>query len=191
MIAFFATFDSPDLRFMPALSPVWSMYTKFLMAMAITFQMPTVVFFLARMRLVTARFLLKHLKYAILIIFIVAALVTPGGDPGTQAVFAAPMLLLYLFSIAIAWIVAPRHLCGFRLSCRLMRPGLLVTHASASTTHMRLSVGHGCHHRCTTQARPWRPDERVGLYDCTGLTRCGHQSLIPPTDRHVAAGSCR
>ena len=108
MIAFFATFNSPDLHFMPALSPVWSMYTKFLIAMAITFQMPTVVFFLARMKLVTARFLLKHLKYAILIIFIVAALVTPGGDPGTQAVFAAPMLVLYLFSIAIAWIVAPR-----------------------------------------------------------------------------------
>ena len=108
MIAFFATFNSPDLHFMPALTPVWSMYTKFLIAMAITFQMPTVVFFLARMKLVTARFLLKHLKYAILIIFIIAALVTPGGDPGTQAVFAAPMLVLYLFSIAIAWIVAPR-----------------------------------------------------------------------------------
>jgi sec-independent protein translocase protein TatC len=77
--------------------------------MAITFQMPTIVFFLARMRLVTSRFLLKHLKYAILIIFIVAAVVTPGGDPGTQAVFAAPMLVLYVFSIVIAWIVAPRE----------------------------------------------------------------------------------
>ena len=108
MIAFFGTFDSPDLRFLPALSPVWSMYTKFLLAMGITFQMPTVVFFLARMKLVTARFLAKHLKYAILIIFILAALVTPGGDPGTQAVFAAPMLLLYLLSILIAWIVNPR-----------------------------------------------------------------------------------
>jgi sec-independent protein translocase protein TatC len=109
MIAFFGTFDSPELRFMPALSPVWSMYVKFLVAMAITFQMPTVVFFLARMRLVTSRFLLKHLKYAILIIFVVAALVTPGGDPGTQAVFAAPMLVLYVFSIVIAWVVAPKR----------------------------------------------------------------------------------
>jgi sec-independent protein translocase protein TatC len=107
MISFFSTFDSPELRFLPALSPVWSMYTKFLIAMALTFQLPTVVYFLARMRLVTARFLLKHLKYAVLIIFILAAVVTPGGDPGTQAVFAAPMLVLYLLSIVIAWLVAP------------------------------------------------------------------------------------
>jgi sec-independent protein translocase protein TatC len=107
MISFFSTFDSPQLRFLPALSPVWSMYTKFLIAMALTFQMPTVVYFLARMRLVTARFLVRHLKYAVLIIFILAAVVTPGGDPGTQAVFAAPMLVLYLLSILIAWLVAP------------------------------------------------------------------------------------
>jgi sec-independent protein translocase protein TatC len=109
MIAFFATFDSPDLRFMPALSPVWSMYMKFLVAMAITFQMPTVVFFLARMKLVTARFLLKHFKYAVLIIFVLAAVVTPSPDPGTQAIFAAPMLALYTLSIAIAWLVNPRN----------------------------------------------------------------------------------
>jgi sec-independent protein translocase protein TatC len=108
MIAFFGTFDSAQLQFMPALTPVWSMYTKFLIAMALTFQMPTVVFFLAKMQLVSARFLAKHLKYAVLIIFILAAVVTPGGDPGTQAVFAAPMLGLYVLSIAIAWIVGPK-----------------------------------------------------------------------------------
>jgi len=108
MIAFFGTFDSPDLQFMPALTPVWSMYTKFLIAMALTFQMPTVVYFLARMQLVSARFLVKHFKYAVLIMVILAAVVTPGGDPGTQMVFAAPMIGLYLLSIAIAWIVGPK-----------------------------------------------------------------------------------
>jgi sec-independent protein translocase protein TatC len=107
MIRFFGTFDSPELRFMPALTPVWSMYVKFLLAMAVTFQLPTVVFFLARMGMVSARFLLKHFKYAVLIIFILAAVLTPSADPGTQAVFAAPMILLYLVSIGIAWIVAP------------------------------------------------------------------------------------
>jgi sec-independent protein translocase protein TatC len=108
MIGFFGTFSSPELQFLPALTPVWSMYTKFLVAMALTFQMPTIVYFLARMQLVTARFLAKHLKYAVLIIFVVAAVVTPGGDPGTQAVFAAPMLGLYLISIGIAWVVGPK-----------------------------------------------------------------------------------
>jgi sec-independent protein translocase protein TatC len=107
MIRFFGTFSSPELRFMPQLTPVWSMYTKFLIAMAITFQMPTIVFFLARMQMITARFLAKQFKYAVLVIFILAALVTPGGDPGTQVVFAAPMLVLYTLSIGIAWLVGP------------------------------------------------------------------------------------
>jgi sec-independent protein translocase protein TatC len=84
------------------------MYTNFLIAMGITFQLPTVVYFLARMNLVNARFLARHFKYALLIIFIIAAVVTPTGDPGTQTVFAAPMVGLYLLSIAIAWIVGPK-----------------------------------------------------------------------------------
>jgi sec-independent protein translocase protein TatC len=108
MMAFFGTFSTPDLQFLPALTAVWTMYTKFLIAMAVTFQMPTIVYFLARMQLVTARFLAKHLKYAVLIIFIVAAVITPSGDPGTQTVFAAPMVGLYLLSIGIAWLVGPK-----------------------------------------------------------------------------------
>ena len=72
------------------------------------FQMPTVVFFLAKMKLVTARFLAMNLKYAILIIFIAAADLTPGGDMMGQVVIAAPMLGLYLVSILIAWVVNPR-----------------------------------------------------------------------------------
>ena len=61
------------------------------------------------MKLVTARFLIKHFKYAVLIIFIVAAVITPTGDPGTQTIFALPMIALYILSIGIAWIVNPRN----------------------------------------------------------------------------------
>jgi len=107
MISFFGTFSSAELQFLPALDPVWSLYVKFLLAMAITFQLPTLVYFLARMQMVTARFLLRNFKYAVLIIFILAAVITPGGDPGTQTVFAAPMIGLYLISIVIAWLVGP------------------------------------------------------------------------------------
>jgi sec-independent protein translocase protein TatC len=73
----------------------------------VVFQMPTLVFFLAKMGLVTARWLWDNLKYAILIIFILAAVLTPSGDPWNQTVFAAPMVVLYLLSIGIAWLVAP------------------------------------------------------------------------------------
>jgi sec-independent protein translocase protein TatC len=109
MIAFFGIYNSPDLQFMPRVADAFDLYTKMLLGMALVFQMPTVIFFLARMRLVTARWLAVNIKYAILIIFIVAAILTPGGDPWNQTVFAAPMVVLYLLGIAIAWAVAPRQ----------------------------------------------------------------------------------
>ena len=79
-----------------------------LLGMALVFQMPTAVFFLAKMGLVSARFLWKNIKYAILIIFVLSAVLTPSGDPWNQTVFAAPMVVLYVISIGIAWVVAPR-----------------------------------------------------------------------------------
>jgi sec-independent protein translocase protein TatC len=56
---------------------VWSLYTNFLIAMGITFQLPTLVYFLARMKLVTARFLARQFKYAVLVIFIIAGVPVP------------------------------------------------------------------------------------------------------------------
>src|SRR5262245_25656240 len=107
-MAFFASFNRPELTFLPAVDYVFSLYTKMLIGMAITFQMPTVVFFLARMRVVTAGWLARHTKYAVLLIFIVAAVLTPSSDPFNQTLFAAPMFALYLLSIAVAWLAAPR-----------------------------------------------------------------------------------
>jgi sec-independent protein translocase protein TatC len=108
MIRFFASFNTADLIFMPRLEDVFDLYTKMLIGMGLVFQMPTVVFFLAKMRMVTARFLLRNTKFAVLIIFVVAAVITPSGDMITQAIFAAPMLGLYALSIVIAWIVSPK-----------------------------------------------------------------------------------
>jgi sec-independent protein translocase protein TatC len=112
MMAFFASFNTPDLAFMPKLDDVFGLYSKMLIGMGIVFQMPTVVFFLAKLRLVSAKFLARHLKYAVLIIFIAAAVITPTGDMMTQAIFAAPMLGLYLLSIAVAWVVGPKRIKG-------------------------------------------------------------------------------
>src|SRR5215208_2153316 len=108
MMIFFASFNTPDLAFMPKLDDVFGLYTKMLLGMGIVFQMPAVVYFLARIRLITARFLARHFKYALLIIFVLAAVITPTGDMMTQAIFAAPMLALYLRSIIVAWLVGPK-----------------------------------------------------------------------------------
>jgi sec-independent protein translocase protein TatC len=62
------------------------------------------VLFLARMGVITARFLIKNMKYAILIMFILGAVLSPGTDPVGQVMMAGPMFILYLISIAFAWI---------------------------------------------------------------------------------------
>ena len=108
MMAFFASFNSTELAFMPRLQDVFGLYTRMLLVLGIVFQLPTIVFFLAKMKLVTGRFLLMNLKYAVLIIFVTAAVITPGGDMWGQVIIAVPMLGLYLLGILIAWIVNPR-----------------------------------------------------------------------------------
>jgi sec-independent protein translocase protein TatC len=110
MMAFFGSFNTPELAFMPKLEDVFGLYSKMLIGMGIVFQMPTVVFFLAKLKLITAGFLARHFKYAFLIIFIVAAVITPTGDMMTQTIFAAPMVGLYVLSIAIAWVVGPKRI---------------------------------------------------------------------------------
>jgi sec-independent protein translocase protein TatC len=110
IMIYFASFNTPNLTYMPQLREVFGLYVKMLLGLGVIFQMPTVVFFLAKVKIVSARFLITQFKYAMLIIFIVAAVVTPTGDPMTLLVFAAPMLGLYCLSIGIAWLVGPKSL---------------------------------------------------------------------------------
>ena len=112
VMIYFASFNTPNLVYMPQLSYVFGLYVKMLIGLGLIFEMPTVVFFLAKMRVLTARFLVKQFKLAVLLIFITAAVVTPTGDPMTLMIFAAPMIGLYLVSIAIAFIVGPKRLKG-------------------------------------------------------------------------------
>ena len=108
MMAFFRSFDSPRIRFTPRLEDTFDLYKNLLIGMVAVFQIPTLVFFLAKVRLVTARFLWRQIKYAVLISFIVAAVLTPSADPWNQTMFAAPMIALYVISIGLAWLVGPK-----------------------------------------------------------------------------------
>ena len=101
---FFAGFASDYMEFMPRIQPAFSLYVRLILACGIVFQMPTVIFFLARVGVVTAGFLGRNIKYAILLIFIFAAVLTPTGDPVTLSMMAAPMIALYVLSIGIAWV---------------------------------------------------------------------------------------
>jgi sec-independent protein translocase protein TatC len=91
-------------------------YTKLFLTIVIglglIFEMPILVLFLALMRVITARWMWHNLRYSMLAIFIVAAMVTPSTDILNMCLFAAPMVTLYAISIGVAWLVNPG--CGPR-----------------------------------------------------------------------------
>ena len=106
LFTFFGSYSTDAVVFLPRISPTFSMYTKMLLAFGVIFQMPTMAFFLARMGLLTPRWLIQNFKYAVLVIFILAAVFTASPDPVNQIIMAGPMLALYGLSILIAWMFA-------------------------------------------------------------------------------------
>jgi sec-independent protein translocase protein TatC len=106
---FLASFTTDYMMFMPRIAPVFSLYAMLMVAMGLIFEMPAVILVLARMGLVTAGFLWRQIKYAVLIIFVLAAVITPTGDPMTQSLMAGPMIGLYIVSIGLAWMFGKRR----------------------------------------------------------------------------------
>ncbi|HEY1308393.1 MAG TPA: twin-arginine translocase subunit TatC [Vicinamibacterales bacterium] len=106
---FFLSFSSQDLTFMPRVEPAFGLYVKLMLTFGLIFQMPTIVLFLARMGVITAKFLIKNFKYAILVNFIIGAVLSPGTDPVGQVLLAAPMCLLYVISIGLAWMFGKKR----------------------------------------------------------------------------------
>jgi len=107
-IEFFGRFNSKLTIYTPRLEDTFGLYKSLLLSMVAVFQIPTLVFFLALMGLVTARWLWRNVPYATLIIFIAAAVLTSSPDWWNQSIVAAPMLAMYLVSIVVAWLAAPR-----------------------------------------------------------------------------------
>ena len=82
-----------------------SLLFAFVMGMGASFQTPLIIFFLAKIGIVTPRFLLAKFRYAVVIIFVIAAFITPTPDFYTQTILALPMLLLYLAGVGAAFLV--------------------------------------------------------------------------------------
>jgi sec-independent protein translocase protein TatC len=86
-------------------------YTSFFLAVVVglgaSFELPVVMFFLALFGIVDGKFLLKHFRYAVLIIFVVAAVICPTPDPIGMCLFASPMLVLYFLGVGAAFLVHP------------------------------------------------------------------------------------
>lgn len=90
---------SPEIR----ISEYLSFTARMLLAFGATFEMPVITFFLARLGVVTYTAMLHYTRYAILVIMIVAAMLTPGPDVASQLLMAGPLLVLYALSIGVAY----------------------------------------------------------------------------------------
>jgi sec-independent protein translocase protein TatC len=84
-----------------------SFFLSIILGLGISFEMPILIFFLAMFGIVSPRFLWKNMRYAVLAVFLVAAVICPSPDPWTMCIYAVPMLLLYVVGIGVAWWVHP------------------------------------------------------------------------------------
>jgi len=84
----------------------------FLLAFGIIFQLPVVIVFLTKLGIVTPKWLSANRKYAVLIIFIIAGIITPGPDIFSQFMMALPTLLLYEISILLSKLISPATKTG-------------------------------------------------------------------------------
>ena len=86
-----------------------NLFMTIVLGLGVVFEMPILVFFLALFGIVSPGWMWRNLRYSILVIFIIAAVITPTTDIMNMCIFAAPMIVLYLASIGVAWFVHPKN----------------------------------------------------------------------------------
>jgi sec-independent protein translocase protein TatC len=79
-----------------------------MVGVGVVFELPVLIFVLALFNIVTPQFLWKNFRYAIVVITVIAAIITPTPDGMTMLIFMAPMIVLYLVGIGVAWMVVRR-----------------------------------------------------------------------------------
>ncbi len=82
----------------------FSFALRVLLGIALVFETPTLIFFLSKLGLITSRWMVRNFKYAVLAVFVIAAVITPTPDMITQSIVAVPMLALYGLGILIAFL---------------------------------------------------------------------------------------
>jgi len=97
-----SSFALPGTKSMITIGPFVSLIIKFVISFGITFELPVVTFVLAKIGIVKHTFMSKYRGYAVVIIFVISAIVTPTVDPISQTLFAIPLYILYEISILVA-----------------------------------------------------------------------------------------
>ena len=101
---FFVAFDNEFVESAWTMAEVFSLTTRMFLAFGVAFELPVVVFFLSVAGIVDVRTMWRGTPYAVLIIFIVAAILTPTPDWVSQVLLGVPMVGLYLLGVAAAYL---------------------------------------------------------------------------------------
>jgi sec-independent protein translocase protein TatC len=99
---FFVSFNNKYLQAMISFNEYLSLFVTFLLGFGLSFELPVFMFFLAKLGIVNAQMLSKQRRYAILVIFVIAAILTPSPDALSQVLMALPLMFLYEVSIFVA-----------------------------------------------------------------------------------------
>ncbi len=108
---FFNSWDNEWVVSAWTMSEVFSLTTRLFLAFGVAFELPLFVFFLSITGIVSAKQLFAATPYAVLIVFIVGAMLTPP-DPVSQIFLAVPLIFLYLAGVGVAWIFDPQRLAA-------------------------------------------------------------------------------
>ncbi|MGI8642949.1 MAG: twin-arginine translocase subunit TatC [Thermomicrobiales bacterium] len=111
-LQFLSTFKSDIFAWEPDGGEVISFYLKLMVGLAVAFQMPLIMFLLAKLNILGVRRMQQYRRYAFVVILILAAIITPTPDPFNLAFVAAPLYLLYEVGIIISRIFARRPVEG-------------------------------------------------------------------------------
>jgi len=98
---------------MPAVSEYFSLAIRLLLAFGVIFEMPLFMVFLAKVGVVDVAFLNRNRKYAILINFVIAAILTPTPDVVNQMMMGVPLIILYEISVLAVWMFGKKGFGGF------------------------------------------------------------------------------
>lgn len=110
---FLTGYASESLGVLPTVKEFFSLSLRLLIAFGVIFELPVLMVFLAKVGLVTAAFLRCHRKYAVLLAFIIAAILTPTPDVVNQLLMAVPLVMLYEISILGVAFFGRKPLAGF------------------------------------------------------------------------------
>lgn len=110
---FLVGYNNEFLTSLPAVSEYFSLATRLLLAFGVIFEMPIFMVFLAKIGMVDVSFLNRNRKYAILINFIIAAILTPTPDVVNQMMMGIPLIVLYEISVLAVWAFGRKGFSGF------------------------------------------------------------------------------